>query len=78
MCIAIPMQVSEVDGFNAQCTAKGVERLVSLWQLQEEAVLPGDWVMVHVDQAIRKVSAEEARACWELFDQMLAGEALTS
>lgn len=77
MCIAIPMQLIKVDGFDAYCAAMGAERLVSLRLLQEDAVLPGDWVLVHIGQAIRKISADEARACWELFDQMLAGEVLT-
>ena len=78
MCFAIPMLLGKIDGFDAHCTAKGVERLVSLRLLQDEAVLPGDWVLVHIGQAIRKVSADEAHACWDLFDQMLAGEVLTT
>ncbi len=74
MCLAIPMQILEVDGFNARCEAKGVEREVSLFMLQDQTVEPGEFVMVHVGYAIQKVSAEDARSSWELFDQMLAAE----
>lgn len=74
MCLAIPMKIVEVDGFNARCEAKGVEREVSLFMLQDQEISTGDFVMVHVGYAIQKVSAEDARSSWELFDQMLAAE----
>jgi hydrogenase expression/formation protein HypC len=72
MCLAIPMQIVEIDGFNARCEAKGVEREVSLFMLQGEPIAVGDFVMVHVGYAIQKISAQEARSSWELFDQILA------
>ena len=46
MCLAIPMRVVEVDGFNARCEAKGVEREVSLFMMQGEELVPGDHVLV--------------------------------
>ena len=74
MCLGIPMQVIEVNGFNARCEAKGVEREVSLFMLQDEDIKPGDYVMIHVGYAIQKMSPQEARSAWELFDQLLAAE----
>ncbi|MGD8977277.1 MAG: HypC/HybG/HupF family hydrogenase formation chaperone [Gammaproteobacteria bacterium] len=74
MCLAIPMKIVEVEGFNARCEAKGVEREVSLFMIQDQEINTGDFVMVHVGYAIQKVSAEDARSSWELFDQMLASE----
>ena len=74
MCLGIPMKVIEVDGFNARCEAKGVEREVSLFMLQDEEVQPGDYVMIHVGYAIQKMTPQEARSAWELFDQMLAAD----
>ncbi len=71
MCLAIPMQVVEVSGYNARCQARGIERDVSLFLLQDEAVAPGDFVMVHVGHAIQKMSAEHAASAWELYDDML-------
>ncbi len=72
MCFGIPMRVRAIDGFLAVCEAKGVEREVSLFMLQHEAIVVGDYVVVHLGQAIDKVGAEEARAAWEVYDEMLA------
>lgn len=72
MCLAIPMEVKEIDEFVARCEAKGVERDVSLFMMQGEDVRPGDFVMVHVGYAIQKVSPQDARSAWELFDEILA------
>ena len=74
MCLGIPMQIKEIDGFVARCEAKGVERDVSLFMLQHEQVATGDFVVVHVGYAIQKVSPQEARSAWEIYDQMLAAE----
>ncbi|HSH30948.1 MAG TPA: HypC/HybG/HupF family hydrogenase formation chaperone [Thiohalobacter sp.] len=71
MCLGIPMQVLNVDGFVAQCEAKGIQRDVSLFLLQDEPLAPGDFVMVHVGYAIQKMSEQEARSAWELYDEML-------
>lgn len=76
MCLAIPMQVLEIDGYTARCAAKGVERDVSLFMLQGEEIVPGDYVMVHVGYAIQKVSPDDARSTWELFDEILTAEPL--
>ena len=75
MCLGIPMQVITVDGYTARCSAKGVERDVSLFMLQDDGVAVGDYVMVHVGYAIQRMSAEEARSTWELLDQVLAESA---
>jgi hydrogenase expression/formation protein HypC len=75
MCLAIPMQIRDIDGFSARCEAKGVFRDVSLFMLQSEALSPGDFVLVHVGYAIQKVSELEAQSSWELFDEMLAQDA---
>ncbi len=72
MCLGIPMQIKEIDGFNARCEAKGVEREVSLFMLQHEPLAPGDFVVVHVGYAIQRVSAEEAATAWAIYDEMLA------
>lgn len=74
MCLGIPMEIREIDGFNARCEAKGVERDVSLFMMQEENLAPGDFVVVHVGYAIQKITLEDARSAWELYDQMLASE----
>ena len=74
MCLGVPMRIVEIDGFNARCEASGIERQASLFLLQHENLEVGDMVMIHVGNAIQKMSEEEAMTAWELYDQMLALE----
>ncbi|MBM4182048.1 MAG: HypC/HybG/HupF family hydrogenase formation chaperone [Betaproteobacteria bacterium] len=71
MCLAYPMQITAIDGLSAHCEARGVERDVSLFMLRDEPPAIGDFVMVSLGQAVRRVSPEDARLSWELFDQIL-------
>lgn len=75
MCLAVPMQIKAINGFQCTCEARGIERDVSLFMLQDEDLAVGDHILVHVGYAIQKVSHEEALASWELFDEMLAADA---
>jgi hydrogenase expression/formation protein HypC len=78
MCLGIPMQVVSIDGYLARCSAKGVERDVSVFLLQDDPPAPGEFVMVHVGYALQRMTPQEARSAWELYDQMLAAEAKES
>lgn len=78
MCLGIPMQIIEIDGFNARCSAKGVEREVSLFMLQHEPIAVGDFVMVHVGYALQKMTEQEAQSTWELLDEVLRLETETT
>ena len=78
MCLAVPMQITKIDGFNAHCIAKGVERDVSLFLLQDETIKEGDYLLIHVGYAIQKISEEEAASTWELLDQMLTEDELSA
>ncbi len=71
MCLAIPMQIIEIDGFIARCEAHGVQREVSLFMLQNEELAVDDYVLVHVGYAIQKVNEQDARSSWEIFDEIL-------
>ncbi len=70
MCLGIPMEIQSIDGFIAHCSAKGIERDVNLFMMQGEPLNPGDYVMVHVGYAIQKMTEQEARSAWELYDEM--------
>ena len=74
MCLGIPMQIQSVDGFLARCTAKGAEREVNLFMLQDETIGVGDYVVVHLGHAISRMSEEEAAAAWEIYDAILAAQ----
>lgn len=68
------MKVAAIDGFLARCHAKGVERDVSLFMIQDQDIQVGDYVMVHVGYALQKMTEQEARSAWEVYDEMLAAE----
>lgn len=72
MCLAVPMQITRIDGDNAHCVAKGIERDVNLLLLQDDEITLGDYVLIHVGYALQKISLEEALSTWELLDQMSA------
>lgn len=74
MCLGIPMQIKSIEGFTARCEAKGVERDVSLFMMQEDPLVVDDFIVVHVGYAIQKITPQEAQTAWELYDQMLAEE----
>jgi hydrogenase expression/formation protein HypC len=65
------MKVIAIDGFSARCEARGVERDVSLFMMQHDTVEVGEFVMVHLGYAIRKMTSQEASMAWALFDQVL-------
>jgi hydrogenase expression/formation protein HypC len=71
MCLGIPMQIKSIDGFVADCEAKGVHRDVSLFMMQGDDLRVDDFVVVHVGYAIQRITPQEARTAWELYDQML-------
>ena len=72
MCLAVPMKITKINGFQCTCEARGVAREVSLFMLQDETIEVGDHILVHVGYAIQKVSEEEAAESWALFDEVLA------
>ncbi len=72
MCLAVPMQITKIEGHTAHCASHGIEREVSLALLDDEAVTIGDYLLIHVGYALQKITEEEALSTWELLDQLLA------
>jgi hydrogenase expression/formation protein HypC len=71
MCLGVPMRVMEIDGFTARCEARGIERKASLFLVQHEDIQVGDMVMIHVGNAIQKMSEADAHSAWEVYDEIL-------
>jgi len=65
------MRIMEINGFSARCEARGIERKASLFLLQHENLKIGDLVMIHVGNAIQKMSEEDAQTAWDLYDEIL-------
>jgi hydrogenase expression/formation protein HypC len=74
MCLGIPMQIKSINGFVANCEARGVQREVSLFMMQDEDFRVDDFVVVHVGYAIQKITPAEASTAWDMYDLMLAGD----
>jgi len=74
MCLGVPMRIIEINGFNARCEARGIERKASLFLLQHEELQVGDLVMIHVGNAIQKMTEEDAQTAWDLYDEIFAAE----
>jgi hydrogenase expression/formation protein HypC len=58
MCIAIPMNVKEINGNMGVVESQGVKREVGLMLMDDVKV--GDWVLIHAGFAISKLNQEEA------------------
>ncbi|MEO2065351.1 hydrogenase maturation protein HypC [Thermovibrio guaymasensis] len=71
MCVGVPMKIVEINYPMAVAEAKGVRRTISLMLLPEGEVKEGDYVMVHVGNAIEKIDQEEAKEIWKALDEVL-------
>ncbi len=68
------MRIVSIDGLSARCEARGIQREVSLFLLQDEPPRVGDHVLVHVGYAIQVIPGQQARSSWALLDEIVAGE----
>jgi len=66
------MKVVEINYPMAVAEAKGVRRNISLMLLPEGEVKVGDYVMVHVGNAIEVIDEEEAKEIWKALDEVMA------
>ncbi|WP_448206115.1 HypC/HybG/HupF family hydrogenase formation chaperone [Azospirillum sp. sgz302134] len=69
MCLGIPMQVLETDGFTALCSGRGEQRRVNVMLIDE--VPPGGWVLVHMDNAVRALDEDELEPLNNALDAIL-------
>ncbi len=74
MCLGVPMEVLALEGDRARCCAHGTEREVSLLMLQDDPVAVGDFVLVYSGHATQKLTSQQARETWELYEQAVAGQ----
>jgi hydrogenase expression/formation protein HypC len=73
MCLAIPGQIIEMlpgHPHLATVDVSGVRRSVNIMMLADEAVQPGDWVLIHVGFAMAKIDVQEAQASLALLEEL--------
>lgn len=71
MCLAVPMQVIEIEGETMVAEIDGVRREASLMMLGEE-VKVGDYVLIHAGFAISRLDEDEALETLALMRECLA------
>ena len=70
MCLAVPVQIVEIDGREALCEVEGTQVRARLDLIDDAQV--GDWVLVHAGFAITKVDPAEADETWRMIREALA------
>jgi hydrogenase expression/formation protein HypC len=79
MCLAIPGEVVELLPGNGDQLALvdvvGVKRRINIGLMEDDPVVPGDWVLIHVGFAMSKVDQDEAAEALRMLELM--GQAFT-
>ena len=70
MCLGIPGRVIQVEPLTALVDIWGVKKRVRL-EIVDEVVRPGDYVLIHVGFAIRRIPPEEVQETLALYDQLI-------
>jgi hydrogenase expression/formation protein HypC len=73
MCLGVPGRVVEVNGLSAAVDFWGVKRQIRL-ETVDEPVKPGDYVLIHVGFAIRRIPKEQAEETLALYDELIRAE----
>lgn len=71
MCLAIPAQITEIEGVRGKVSLSGNVREADFTLIDDPAV--GDWVLVHAGFAIEKLDPEDAQETLALFSEMQEG-----
>ena len=70
MCMGLPMQVRHVEGGWAVCEGRGEQRKVRTALVGTPA--PDDWLLVHLDSAIERLSEQRAAEVNQALDLVAA------
>ncbi len=68
MCLGIPGEIVELVDDNphlAKVEITGVRRTINIGLLEDESLVVGDWVLIHVGFAMSKIDQEEAQRALE-------------
>ena len=70
MCLGIPGRVIQTDTLTALVDIWGVRKQVRL-EIVDETVKPGDYVLIHVGFAIRRIPEKEVEETLALYDELI-------
>ena len=69
MCLGVPARVIEARDMDARVDALGEERFVNV-MLLDEPPAAGDWVLVHLGLAVRRIPPEDVADVLATFEAM--------
>ncbi len=69
MCVAVPVEIIEIQENEAVVNYGGVKKLVNISLLEDVKV--GDYVLLHAGCALYKIDEEEAMKTLALFQEIL-------
>ena len=72
MCLGIPMQIKQLNGYSVRCEARGIEREASLLMVMDLNLQVGDYVMISVGNVVSRIDEQQALEAWALYDEMFA------
>ena len=75
MCLAIPVQIEEIEGPEATVVISGVRRKISIVLTPEARV--GHYLLIHAGYAIGVIDEEEAKESLKFLEEMAAFAGLT-
>jgi len=68
MCLAIPVQITSINGTEADVSVGGITKKASLWLTPQAKV--GNYVLLHAGYAISIVNEAEAEETLSIFREM--------
>jgi len=77
MCLGVPGRVIEIEELTANVDFWGVKRKVRL-ETVDEPVQVGDYLLVHVGFAIRRIPPEQIEETLELYNQLVTAADIQS
>ena len=78
MCLGIPGEIVELMADRvdfAMVSVAGVKRAVNIGLLEDEELVAGDWILIHVGFALSKIDEREAAGAIRMLEGM--GQAYT-
>jgi hydrogenase expression/formation protein HypC len=73
MCLGIPGEVVEILTDRpdlAMVDVSGVRRAINIGLLDEDPVVVGDWILIHVGFALSKIDEAEAKAALDFLESI--------
>jgi len=74
MCLSIPSKVVKISDDKTMCTVDtmGVQRDANLMMMEDDDIVIGDYVLLHIGFVMNKIDDDEALASIDTYKEILA------